>query len=240
MATDGARRAGTLEAMSLPLPRALARAIEARIVDEGLPAGTRLGTKTDLRQEFGVASTTVNEALRLLETRGLVRAKRGPGGGIFVSDPSGWLALSELVLGLKHSGSAVQDGLAVRDALEPLIAADAARTHRARDLRDLRRLLGVLAAHVDDPTAYLRANWALHRRISALCANAFARSLYDGLLGFAESEVEEVAGRGVFDGAANLEVHRAYVDAIASGDPKLAAEAALRHNAAASDVSSTT
>jgi GntR family transcriptional regulator, transcriptional repressor for pyruvate dehydrogenase complex len=128
----------------------------------------------------------------------------------------------------------VKDGLEVRHALEPLIAADAARNHRARDLRELRDLLATLADRVDDPAGYLRANWALHRRISALCANDFARSLYDGLLGFAESEVEGVAGRGVFDGAANLEVHREYVEAIGSGDPELAAEAALRHNAAAS------
>jgi DNA-binding GntR family transcriptional regulator len=67
--------------MSIPLPRALARTIEARIAHEGLPAGTRLGTKSELREEFGVASTTVNEALRLLETRGLVRTKRGPAAG---------------------------------------------------------------------------------------------------------------------------------------------------------------
>ena len=238
MATNGTRRASTLEAMSLPLPRALAQALETRIVDEGIPPGTRLGTKSQLREEFGVASTTVNEALRLLETRGLVQTRRGPGGGIFVSDPSGWLALSELVLGLKHSGRAVQDGLAVRHALEPLIASEAARSHRARDLRELRNLLAALADRVDDPAGYLRANWTLHRRISALCTNEFARLLYDGLLGFAESEVEDVAGRGVFDGAANLEVHREYVDAIASGDPELAARAALRHNAAAASASS--
>ena len=123
------------------------------------------------------------------------------------------------MLGLKHSGTAVKDGFAVRQALEPLIAADAARNHRARDLRELRDLLATLADQVDDPAGYLRTNWALHRRISALCTNDFAHSLYDGLLGFAESEVEDVAGRGAFDGAANLEVHRAYVEAIGSGDP---------------------
>ena len=66
-----------------------------------------------------------------------------------------------------------------------------------------------------------------------MCTNEFARSLYDGLLGFAESEVDEVAGRGVFDGAGNFEVHRLYVEAIASGDPVLAEDAARRHNAAA-------
>jgi DNA-binding FadR family transcriptional regulator len=233
MAASGARRAVSLEAISLPLPRALAQAIEARIVEHGIPPGTRLGTKTALREEFGVASTTVNEALRLLETRGLVHTKPGPGGGIFVAEPSGWLALSELVLGLKHSGTAVRDGFAVRQALEPLIAAEAAVHHTKADLRDLRRLLRKLEDSVHDPSRYLRANWELHRRISSVCTNEFARSLYDGLLGFAESEVEQVAGRGAFDGASNFEVHRRYIEAIASGDPSLAEDAARRHNAAA-------
>ena len=233
MAANGARRATALDARSVPLPRALAQAIEARIAEEGIAPGTRLGTKSELRQEFGVASTTVNEALRLLETRGLVHTKPGPGGGIFVAAPSGWLALSELIIGLKHSATAVGEGLAVRQALEPLIAAEAARHRTRTDLRELRALLGALEAHVDDPSGYLRANWQLHRRISAICTNEFARSLYDGLLGFAESEVQEVAGRGDFDGAANLAVHREYVEAIASGDPLRAEDAARRHNAAA-------
>ena len=233
MATSGTRRAVSLDAMSVPLPRALARAIEARIVDEAIAPGTRLGTKGELRAEFGVASTTVNEALRLLETRGLVQTKPGPGGGIFVAAPSGWLALSELVLGLKHSATAVAEGLAVREALEPLIAAEAARHHTAADLREVRALLAALEANVDDPAGYLRANWALHRRIGAICTNEFARSLYKGLLGFAEDEVTEVEGRGVFDGAGNLDVHRRYVEAIASGDAARAEQAAHEHNAAA-------
>ena len=44
----------------------VARELEREIVDERQP-GERLGTKEDLRKQFGVAVATVNEAVRLLE-----------------------------------------------------------------------------------------------------------------------------------------------------------------------------
>jgi DNA-binding FadR family transcriptional regulator len=217
---------------SISRAQALAQAIEARIAREGLSEGERLGTKADFRQQFGVASTTVNEAVRLLETQGLVTAKPGPGGGLFVATPSHWLEMSQLVLGLKHSTEAVTESYAVRLALEPLMAEDAARHHRKKDVRDLRRLLAGMEEHVDHPAAFLRANWALHRRIGEICTNAFAKALYAGLLTFAESELVDVAGRGTFEGTSLYELHRALVDAIESRDADAAIAAALRHNAA--------
>ena len=58
----------------------MARALEREIVDEREP-GDHLGTKDELRQRFGVAVATINEAVRLLEGRGLVVAlDRRPGG----------------------------------------------------------------------------------------------------------------------------------------------------------------
>ena len=217
---------------NLSLAQSLANTVEQEISGQALTEGTRLGTKADLRRRFGVATTTVNEAVRLLENRGLVIAKPGPGGGLFVGSPSHWLELSQFVLGLRHAASAVADAYAVRLALEPLLAEEAARHHSKRDIRDLRRLLVVMESNLEDPEGFLRSNWALHRRICEICQNRFARSLYGSLLGFAESEVEGVAGRETFSAAANLEVHRDLVDAIASGDPAEASHAALRHNAA--------
>ena len=67
---------------------ALAREIEEEISAGVVTTGDRLGTKDDLRRRFGVAAATVNEAVKLLETRGLAGARPGPGGGVFVASPA--------------------------------------------------------------------------------------------------------------------------------------------------------
>lgn len=212
-------------------PQALAQLLEEEITTAQLDAGTRLGTKRQLQVRYGVASTTVNEAIRVLENRGLVQSKPGPGGGVFVAKRSGWLALSGLVLDFRTALLPVSQVLEVRDAIEGLIATDAALHHRKTDITDLRRLLKVMRRSIDDPAAYLRANWNFHRREAQLCANAFARGLYGALLDFAESELGSVERAEEFDGAANLATHERLLDAIASRDLDRVAVAVERHNA---------
>jgi GntR family transcriptional regulator, transcriptional repressor for pyruvate dehydrogenase complex len=221
-----------LATLHLPRPQALARALEEEIELRGDAHGTLIGTKAQLRERFGVASTTVNEAIRVLENRGIVRVKPGPGGGVFVAERSGWVALSQLVLDFKRSATSITEVLAVRDALETLIATDAALHHRKSDLRDLRVLIEDMAAHVDEPAGYLRANWAFHRRAADLCTNCFARSLYDALLDLAEANLAGVEGRGEFDGTANLATHRELLEAIGSRDLDRVATAVRLHNGA--------
>lgn len=227
---DGESR---LASLHLRRPQALARAIEEEIAQLDAAAGTRLGTKADLRERFGVATTTVNEAIRLLENRGVVRAKPGPGGGVFVAERSSWVALSQLVLDFKHSASSITEVLAVRDALEELINSEAALHHRKGDLKVLRAHIAEMGARVEDPQAYLSANWAFHRDAAGLCTNDFARSLYEGLLDLAEADLADVSARKDFDLSENLAAHHELVEAIASRDVDRVAEAVRRHNGAA-------
>src|SRR5262249_47053913 len=142
--------------------RSVARRIEERIRDEALPQGSRLGTKRDLRAQFGGGVCTVNEALRVLETRGLIEARPGPGGGVFVAAPSPHLRLRHLILGFRGEDTTVADCIAVRNALEVTVADDARRFHTDSDMAELREILGRMARSLDDPAGYLEANWALH------------------------------------------------------------------------------
>src|SRR5262245_66575631 len=63
----------------------IALEIRRYLVTSGLRPGDRIGTEQQLATEFGVSRPTLREALRLLSSSHLIRASRGPGGGIFVA-----------------------------------------------------------------------------------------------------------------------------------------------------------
>jgi DNA-binding FadR family transcriptional regulator len=227
-ANAGDRRA--LDDSRVSRAQALALQIEALIQREALPDGWRLGTKGELRERFGVALGTVNEALRLLETRGLVATRPGPGGGLFVSSPSPHLRLSHLILGFREDGTTVVDCLAVRNALEPLVAHAARQHHSDDDIAQLREILQRMADTGESPGGFLEANWALHRRMAAISPNAVLRAVYATLMDYIESNVVDVTPDDVFTSGENLRVHEALVDAIATGDVA-EVEAALEQHA---------
>jgi DNA-binding FadR family transcriptional regulator len=210
----------------------VARELEREINDEREP-GERLGTKEDLRKRFGVAVATVNEAVRLLETRGMIEARPGPGGGVFVARPAARLAFSHLVLGFKTGSTSYEECLEVRDALEPLIDSHAARYHRVSDIRELNRIVKGMEAAKDDPAAFFKCNWDLHRRIAQLCRNSPLRSMYLALIDFLEYSIDH-AEFAVFDGDAMVAVHRNLIKAIDQGEGA-ALDAAIEAHAPTGD-----
>jgi DNA-binding FadR family transcriptional regulator len=218
----------TLAGSRVSRAEAVARDVEAEILGEGIPPGERLGTKEELRQRYGVAVATVNEAVRLLETRGLIEARPGPGGGVFVARSSVRVALKRDGLDGSWGNAAFADCLAVRNGLEPLVCREAAVRHTDEDIAALERILAAMERHADDPRAYFELNWALHRRIAKLCRNAPLHSIYLTLLDFLEDGLRLDALQD-WDGNAHVGVHRELVAAIDDGPgPRL--EAAIERH----------
>jgi DNA-binding FadR family transcriptional regulator len=183
----------------------LARRLQTEIAT--LSPGERLGTKEELRRRFGVAVGTLNEAVRLMETRGLVAARPGPGGGVFVAEARP----GALLLGLDWGAATLRDCAELRAALEPAICRHAARVHA-----DLREHVDALAATLPDRGAYLAANWAFHRAVAGHCENVPLRSVYLTALEFLERGLDDFAFSG-HDRRA-VAVHRELAAAIAEGE----------------------
>jgi GntR family transcriptional regulator, transcriptional repressor for pyruvate dehydrogenase complex len=212
--------------LRVSLAETIARDLEGEITGGTLRPGDRLGTKSDLRRRFGVAAATINEAVRLLEMRGLLVARPGPGGGIFVTSAPARVRLNQFVLGYRWGEATVADYHVLRNALEPLVCREAAAYRRPADVAELREMLEAMRGNVEEPLRYLRD--ALHRRVARMCRNAPLHSFYLTVIDFLEDALEG-AEFGRFDALEHLERHVELVDAIAEGPGERLETAIERH-----------
>lgn len=125
----------------------------------------------------------------------------------------------------------VSDTLVVSDALEPLIIADAVRYATASDVGELRRFLNVMAAEIDAPVEFLKADWSMHRRMCAISPNDALQSAYLKLLATLERNVEDVVlyqGRDEYL-RNRLQLHARLLTSIDDGDQERAAALMEEH-----------
>jgi GntR family transcriptional regulator, transcriptional repressor for pyruvate dehydrogenase complex len=208
----------------------LSRQLEAEIVQGALAPGRRIATKAQLREHLGVGVATINETVRLLQSRGVVAVRPGPGGGLFVATPQAPRAYGGPAAAADGDSRRREDCAVVRWALEPLVcraAAHAPVVVRQAVLHGaVRRLVGA------QPAARRAAGWALHRAIAALCANEPLRRAYVEMVDVLEGD--PAASR--FGGRAQdrIAVHRELALAVAAGGGARL-EAAVRRHAAVSD-----
>lgn len=206
----------------------LALRLERRIAERHLAPGERLGTKAEIRDRYGFSGGTVNEAVILLEIRGMVEARPGPGGGLFVASPPR-VQLDLLLRELPVDPPCVADCLNVRSMLEPSLCFDAARHCEEADALELREILADMRRALSEPHELLRSDWRLHRRIAEMTANPLLRVLYLATLQFLEAGSEQAdAYLPTHDDA--IGAHHELVEAVIAGKPKRLAKALERHD----------
>jgi len=238
--TEATQTHAVLDDLASELPKRSSRAeetaqaVERRIVGGKLPPGTRLGTRRDLGELLGVAPSTLSEAIKLLEDRGRVTTRTGPGGGVFVAEPAVGVRLARSMMSVSGSAAEVAEALEVRDALEAPVILGAARTpHKAGELAAMRAAMRAVASARNAADRYLRI-LEFHAAVADICGNAMLRTLYKSLLEIIQSHRPRLAllpGENEFELAARrVQIHQEIADAIAAGDVA-AAEAAVRVHA---------
>ncbi|MFI8420439.1 FadR/GntR family transcriptional regulator [Streptomyces sp. NPDC085479] len=227
-----------LDAPSRQAPSGRAEQAAEKVTEliESVPPGSRLGTKESLRILCGVSVGTFNEALRLLQARGLVTVKPGPGGGLFSAEQSPMVRLGNSVLALDARANDVADAVRIRDALDPLLIEDALWHASPADVAGLRRHITAMghAVEAEDPVAFVHANWRLHAAIAAISPNALLSSLYTHLLDLIESHTLTVLPTGEQPLGEYIvqrhELHRDLVEALDRRDRDEALRLIHQHN----------
>ncbi|WP_326643213.1 FCD domain-containing protein [Streptosporangium sp. NBC_01755] len=201
--------------------------IERRIADDGLTVGDRLPGERQLAEQLRVSRSSVREAMRVLETLGVVSSQvgRGPDAGAFlISRPAD--ALSDLLrLHLGLSNLSLEEILDARLMIEQWSA-----SHAAARGADLSGLIGALERMDAATTAeeFVEHDTAFHLAIAEASGNrlttAMMLSLRDSLRRYSIEAVERLG-----DTAGLMADHREIHRAVAAGDAAGASAAVEAH-----------
>jgi GntR family transcriptional repressor for pyruvate dehydrogenase complex len=206
--------------------------LRSRILSGELPDGSMLPTQNELLEEFRVSSPSVREALRILETEGLVTVQRGKFGGAIVHEPRADKASYMLAMVLERKQTALDDVSRAISRIEPSCAAACAEhpDRRAAVLPGLDGAVEDAAASLDDPEVFAHAARTFHERLVASCGNETLILIVGAVETIWSGQVRGQADSGrstavIPDRAQReqaLDEHRALCEAIRQGDAALA------------------
>ncbi|MGE0718150.1 MAG: GntR family transcriptional regulator [Alphaproteobacteria bacterium] len=204
MTTDAESAPARLDAVPMQpsLVEQVAERISAAICAGTLPAGERL-VETPLADRLGVSRGPVREALRILETEGLVRTTKGR--GTFVVRPS--VDEVEQMVMMR----AMLEGLAARLVTA---AADPGVLGRLRELHD--RIIA--RARAEDFPTWRELNWRFHELLCESAGNALLLKSWLGMRNLVRVYLHQ--NRAYETGFRQIVAHHeAFMAVLESGDP---------------------
>ncbi|WP_306119174.1 MULTISPECIES: FadR/GntR family transcriptional regulator [unclassified Roseitalea] len=206
--------------------------IESLVLEGVLRVGDKLPGERDLSTQFNVSRPIVREALKQLESRGLLCTRHG--GGTFIADVIGDVFSRTMLELIADHPKATDDYLEYRLEVEAIAADYAARRATADDKALLTAIMERMeAAHAkEDFGEEAGLDVEFHQAVCESAHNVILmhtlRSCYRLLSNGSFFSRSLVYG---FPGARDrlIEQHRAVHDAILAGDPNAARDAAKAH-----------
>jgi DNA-binding FadR family transcriptional regulator len=217
------------------LAERVARRIERRIADLGWPVGVSLGSEAELLDEYGVSRAVLREAIRLVEHHNVAVMKKGPGGGLTVTEPDVATVAEAIAIYLERQGVSTIQLFDVRVGLELQAVELATRSLHDEGIDELRAALSAEQRYLDqlahDRPGDSSALHGIHHFLARMSGNPaialFVESLIELTIGHATDEFSRDRGESVVG-----ELHYAHeriVEAVVSGDAALARRRMQRH-----------
>lgn len=200
------------------------------IVTRRLPDGSRLPSEKELSDQFGVSQPTVREAIRALETMGLIEVLHG--NGTFVRSQGDYALASALQTLLQLENVGIMEVLAIRQVLGRYSIEQAAIKATEADIEAIATACAYFdsAANKQDVEAVVSHIVGFQKAVSAAAQSPLLQSLEGFLLALLQAvQANSLTGKGLqFWRARAMEFqpHRiAILESIKSRDPVKARKA---------------
>jgi len=222
----------SLDLAAVVVPKAsdvLAARLRELILSRGLAEGTPLPTERELVAQSGLSRTSVREALRVLETEGLVLTRAGRNGGSQVRRPGRESISRSFELFVRSHGVRFQALLEAREAIEPAAAALAAIHRQDADLAEMTRIHKALDQVTDDVAEHVRLNLMWHRAIMRASRNELLIAFFDAIADSVQAATESQSLNSADVRREVVRAHGRVLAAIAAKDADAAFRRMQRH-----------
>lgn len=214
---------------SPPLHDAIQRQLKQYILDRDLKPGDRLPTEGQISREIGVSRNVVREALRALETIGMIEARHGD--GRFVRPFNFDAILDNLSYAVYFDGHSLSELMEVRGELEVAFIGRALRSLDQADVEFLRQTVAAMRRKASAGESFFPDDVVFHARVFGRLGNEFLLRLLD--IFWKVSAARQSSGRLLPPDVASLaevcEHHARIVDSIAEHDERAARAAIKSH-----------
>ena len=188
--------------------------------------GDRLPAERELAQAFSVGRSAVREAIRALESLGIVEARAGE--GTFMATPPGSQGRDPITGSLFQTWSTQRNLIEVRRVLEPGLAALAARRATPDQIAKMRAILDDQKGKVQAHESYMKEDTAFHYLVAEASGNAVLLRVADSLMELLQ-ETRDASWKIGTRPAHSLRQHQAILQAIEARN-SLVAERRMREH----------
>lgn len=204
----------------------LAQRIRVSIQKGDYAEGDRLPAIMEMARRFGVGHPTVREALKKLQTMGVVEIRHGS--GVYVSRSHDVLVLATPDYAGTVTRKLLLDLIETRMPIEMHSTAQAASNATDEHLEEMRRLLTTAGQNLDNDEVLNSMNMAFHRQIALASDNTVLTQLLDVLQELFTEEQRLILG--IFGSRQrDHQEHLAILDALEKRDVGLAVERMRTH-----------
>jgi len=207
--------------------------VQEAIIDGRLEVGQKLPAERDLKEMLQTSRSTLREALRVLEQKGLIEIKLGMGGGAIVKAVSADQVSESLDLLILSKKVSLKHLAEFRERIEGDVTALAAKRATEADIKKLRQLLkkakNFVAKGADYADDFLKIDRDMHFYFSEITRNPIYISVIKTIHSNINRYLDLYLRMGKTEMDENLQDLTDIVHALEEREPGLACQLAQKH-----------
>lgn len=208
------------------LNEAVRHHVKQYILNNGLHPGDPLPPETQLAQELGVGRSSVREAIKALQSLGIVEVRRG--NGLYVREYNFDPILEAIGYGMRFDMTMLSELAQIRFLLERAAIEDAVEQISPEELQRLEEVMEAWRQRIQTGEMWSDLDEQFHRILYSALNNRTLISLIE-VFWIAFENLDDPIIQTVKPAAQELEHHQAILEAVKARDVALARQRLMQH-----------